>query len=276
MCAAAADCASAYCDAAKTCGDNPYAPNGCFKWYGNGTLQSAIDAHACVLILPGTYSLGAKIVIPAGRTVTGEVGARNSTILQASNAIDEMVWMSGPGQRTVSHLTLDGQWIVIRLLGFNNYTLDNVVLKNAVCDGLNINGEGVVIQNSEIAYNSQDASGNGICNSAAAPFGSGIYCQGYPAVINANVQILNNLIHDNYGMGIDINGCHYGTISGNNIYNNNSVAAISLYGASHWTVTGNVVAHPHEANAGAISHPACEGGPSASDRPRSRSARTPM
>jgi parallel beta-helix repeat protein len=267
-CASAADCTSGYCSG--TCQTNPYDPNGCLKWNGQNALQDALDANDCVLVLPGTYDLGEALHVAAGKKLTGEAGMRATTILRASSTFDttdvplgrsSMILNSTTGNTTISHLTLDGSRRAVRIICCSNYMLDDVVVENATCDGVDVSGPGVVVQNSEIAFNASDGAGGGLCMSAAAPYGGGVYCQGYPAAISVNLQLLNNTIHDNFGMGIDINGCHHGTISGNNIYANNGPAAIGLYGASQWTVSGNAVSHPHNATYNPVFHPLCDGGP---------------
>jgi parallel beta-helix repeat protein len=244
----------------------------CVDWSGSPSIQSFVSANVCVRVLPGTYFLSSAVIVPAGHTLTGVPGERASTVLAAGDDFplepgsplgsSTLVAADGVGSRVVAHLTLNGRERASRIVCCNNLTLDNVRVIWANCDGIDINGSGVTVSNSEIAYNAQNSIGQGICNSAAAPYGGGIYVQPPGAsVVDANPQIINNEIHSNFGMGIDVNGGHYGTIRSNRIYDNAGPAGISLYGASYWTVTDNSVSQSYNAPPAQNFHPACNGGP---------------
>lgn len=52
-------------------GDPSFTPDGCFKWSEQTSLQSAVNAHACVEVQAGTYTLTQGVVMPPGHTLRG-------------------------------------------------------------------------------------------------------------------------------------------------------------------------------------------------------------
>jgi parallel beta-helix repeat protein len=216
-----------------------------------------------VRLRPGTYTLDAPIFMPPDRTLRGDAGKRASTVLQPSDSFPR--WgdpvestmirtSSAPGRRTIAHLFLYGADRVVRGICCEDLVVDDVMSWNFQCDGIVLQ-QNARITRSDVAWNAIRAE----CPAVPDGGGSGIYMEVKPGTAgHGDITLSDNVVHDNNGMGIDINSVYDGQLLRNHVHGNTGPAGIGLYEASRWHIEGNVITH-----AGSISayHPACAGGP---------------
>lgn len=241
----------------------------CLQWTNQIPLQDAINANACTEIQPGTYNVPKPVIIPsraAGTIVKGKAGMRESTVLVAAAPWQVTIGdgilnvLPTSGTLTVNGITFDSNNVATYSLVARNMNVDNVVMKNGTCSALGITGKGVTVTNSVI-----EKSGFKCGITGGVPVGAGIYGEVSPNTDGTfdrflNPVIKNNLIQDNFGPGMDINGVWGGTFTGNTVRNNTDWAGVSLYGASYWTVADNTISHPATSSYQKY-HPYCAGGP---------------
>jgi hypothetical protein len=272
----------------------------CQTWPGDGgmatlaSLQIAVNANICVSIQAGTFNfegqMGSEgITIPSNHTLTG--AGQHETILKVDTATwkilrngDSMIshigW--GPGQDTVgvtiSNLTLDASGIATAGIIADGMTIIGVTIKNARCNGLDINGPGVILRNSFITGSARTVNipGRGSVNCATLPdddprgyggvqLGSAIY--GEPVVYQGlstrklEPDIQFNIITNNIGPAIDINGVDGGTFGHNTVSDNTGWGGVGLYEAADWKLFNNVISHPQTDPSASyneyVYHPGC-------------------
>jgi parallel beta-helix repeat protein len=241
-------------------GDVTPPPPDCFAWAGEAasgiSLQGALDAHDCVEVQAGTFTLAAGVAVRPGKTLRG-LGPDQSILVadQASwtfGCCDSMVATSGssdPTPFTVSDLTLDGAGVATYNTCCSAFTARNTVQKNSRCSAIGIVGTGVTVSGNQLLNSAQftDVPGRGTITCATGGFGgvaegAAIYSQGTASDFGSLIE--NNTITGSYGPALDINGAWGGTVRNNTIADNSAWAAISLYGASNWVVEGNHITHP--------------------------------
>ncbi|GAA5528277.1 right-handed parallel beta-helix repeat-containing protein [Herpetosiphon gulosus] len=237
----------------------------CHVWNGIGDLQTIVNTYACVELVPGTYLRTTLLKIPTNHTIRGQTGQRSTTIVRATTPWQEpwyswrepLVEIAAGG--TAIGFTIDAANISTNGVSGDKYTVDNVAILNAHCDGADIGGPGVTIRNSLIAYNGSN------CTETGIP-GGAIYSQrtnGYPDY-NYAPLIENNVIRDNGGPALDINGTWGGTFRNNTVSGNQHWAAVSLFGASYWHIENNTITHAatNDTVPQNTAHSQCIGGPS--------------
>lgn len=243
----------------------------CYVWSGQGSLQSAVDGHACVKIAQGEWLIDVPIVPHEFSTIRGE--NRNGSVVRAScsfqnivngGPVDAMFAANGVTGVILTNFTIDaacpgesGRRVPQSLggAGANGMLIDGMVVKGARCWGVAINGPGMVVRNTIIAENGSDC--------PSYPPGAGIYANPdliFGVGIALNPAIYSNEIRDNIGPALDVNGVWHGTFANNTVTGNSHWAAVSLYGSSHWNITGNVIVHPSTLDVQPYL-PECAGGP---------------
>lgn len=238
----------------------------CYKWSNQLPLKDVVNTHRCVEIQPGTYELSAPIPVFGVKTIKGVSGARDRTILKA---VSPWAVTIGDGILNVftkdaflnvDGITLDANNVATYSIVTMNMKINNVRMTNGTCAALGITGKGVTVTNSII-----EKSGYKCGITGGVPVGAGIYGEvnkssdgTYDRSLNPVIK--NNLIENNFGPGVDINGVWGGIFAKNTVRYNSDWAGVSLYGASYWTVSENNVSHP-ATNSHQIYHPYCAGGP---------------
>lgn len=236
----------------------------CVTYSGTGaTLPLWVRKHVCVRVPPGTYELDAPIFLPAGHKLTGVPGHRDGTMLRASGRFpiwgepveSTMIRTAGEGATsTVSHLFIYGADRAVRGVCCENVVVDDVRAWNMACDGI-VLLENATVRRSDVAWNAIHSA----CPAVSTGGGSGIYLEVKPGTVgHGDIELEGNVIHENNGMGIDVNGVYFGRIAGNHVYGNTGPAGIGLYEASNWVIEHNTVRHW-----GGVSryHPRCNAGP---------------
>lgn len=231
----------------------------CYKWHGQEMLQNAVNQHRCVEMQAGVWETHVQISMPQGYTLRG-VGFDQTTLKAiepwdgngVDNTVEAVVHNNGNSSVYLHGFTIDANFVATLGIASFGITADSMRVIHAECDGIGINGPNMVIRNSIIELNAKTP-----CPHTGVA-GSGIY-------MTVNVEgyadyapiIVNNIIRNNNGPGLDVDRVWGGTFSNNEVHGNAAWAAVSLYGASNWHVENNRITHPHSANAEHPGHPMC-------------------
>ncbi len=247
---------------AATAGVSAAADVSCASWHGETPLQTAVDRNACVEIEAGTYDLPQYVLLDDGHTLQGDPTVpRQAIVLRAkapfnSNGSEGLINGTQPPHHDVAvvrHLTVDAYGLATGAIGASDLKIDDVVATGGRCWGIAIVGPNMSVRDSLIERNGADEH----CPSAP---GAGLYvaANGVPYGRYAPV-IVDNVIRDNTGPGVDVYNVWDGRFEGNRVEGNTNWAGVSLIG-SYWTVRSNVVDHPAP-SLGQPYVPACRGGP---------------
>lgn len=255
-------------------GDPDFTPDGCLKWTEQVPLQEAVDAHDCVEVQAGTWTLSVGVNVAPGKTLRG-VGAEAAT-LRADPATwtfgccDAIVSDTLPADPAadpflVSDLTIDGEGVATYDVCCRGYEARDLVLRDSRCSAFGAVGTGVHVHDTVMTGHAQptDIPGQGVVTCATGGFGG--VAEGAAIYLQANGDDLgavfeNNTIEGSFGPAIDVNGAWGGTFSTNTVSGNTAWAAVSLYGASGWTVADNTISHPPDEPPQPY-HPYCATGP---------------
>lgn len=236
----------------------------CAYWPPNPqgvSLQDFMGVHQCVIVNAGVWSFSERLIIPAGHILKG-VGM-DQTVVQAAepwadnptgSARAALVENSPFGHVTVSDLTVDAHSIAVLGISAREMTIERVRVRGALCDGITINGYGMIIRDSRIESNGKncileqkDEQGN---IKKTNINGAGIYAEGSHDSANNVVPesfaplIEGNTIVDNFGPGLDVNTVWSGIFRNNTVQDNKNWSAVSLANASRWLIANNVIHHP--------------------------------
>ena len=250
------------------CVTNPgFAEDCCFKWNNNGTLQKAVNEHACVEIQEGTFVVAEPVIMPPNHAVRGK-GMDKTTV-----TVNQTEWEITPFEAVIGtfyqgikvrDLEIDGKGVATYAMGAVGMEIDNCRMKNLRCSAIGAAGPGMVVRNSEMYHiaHPTPVPGKGDVGCDYLPpgveLGAAIYSEGQAS--NWAPVIENNLIWDIYGPALDVNGAWGGTFVGNQVWDIIGWSAVGLYGASHWTIENNVISMVWQKWTN-IAHPYCEGGP---------------
>jgi hypothetical protein len=230
----------------------------CHPWPDGGGLQAALNQYRCVFAQAGTYVLDEQQVIPpghelrcAGWNVTKFVAAPSfpwGQALIASGTQDALAVMP-----VVRDCALDGGHVTTFVAAYMGMTLDTVIVQNGACEGVRSIGPGfppVVIRNSIIRGNGwpTQVPGRGLMGCPVGPHyhepkpddGNPRPTGGGAGGSGDNLEIVDSIIINNYGGGIDVGGTKgTGRILRNTIAGNQF--GIGLFGAQGWLVEDNMV-----------------------------------
>ncbi len=253
-------------------GDPNFTPDGCFKWSEQSSLQSAVDAHACVEVQAGTYTLTKGVVMPAGHTLRGVSAAQ--AILKASqtswsfHCCDSML-SEGAGAEgnpfKVQKLTLDGAGVATYNVCCRGYQVEGSVLRRSRCSAIGAAGKGVTAKNNQMLESAQPTAVPGKGTVSCATGGFGGVAEGAAIYSEAKAEdfgtvIDGNTIKQSFGPALDVNGAWGGVFKNNIVSENTAWAAVSLYGASNWLIENNQISHPANEPPQPY-HPYCATGP---------------
>ena len=190
-----------------------------------------------VVILDGTYSINASIIIPYDNvTIRGNGSAtilkrmyNNSSATEGSTA-GGVIYVNERDGCKIQDLQIDGNGniqnhsnnISIRLRYTNNSAITNVISYN--------NNRGASIS---VTYSSNSIIASNICYSDTQNASGGIYI-----AYSSNIIVGNNIVHGLPGNGITLYYADYTLVTGN--ISNNNDSGIRLSGYSNYnTITGN-------------------------------------
>jgi parallel beta-helix repeat protein len=213
----------------------------CYAWANQISLESAVNAYACVNVAAGTWSVPYQIIIPSGHSLNGVSAA--STVIKAAGpwgftGLEGVLQVNDPdGNTHINNITVDANHLAAYAIGYYGMVVNHSIIKNARCNGIGIVGKKVQVLNSTVVAN------GATCPSS--PPGAGIYIEARDTSDKHLAPVITgNSIYSNTGPGIDVNGAYDGIVSYNKIYNNGSWAAVSLYGASNWSISVNNISQP--------------------------------
>lgn len=253
-------------------GSSSFTPDGCFKWSEQISLQSAVDAHVCVEVQAGTYTLGSGVVMPPGHTLRGVSAAQ--AILKADQAAwkfhccDSMV-SEGAGAENdpfkLQNLTLDGAGVATYNVCCRGFSVEGSVLRRSRCSAVGAAGKGVTAKNNQMLESAQPTSVPGKGSVSCATGGFGGVAEGAAIYSEAKAEsfgtvIDGNVIKQSFGPALDVNGAWGGVFKNNIVSENTAWAAVSLYGASNWLIENNQISHPSNEPPQPY-HPYCATGP---------------
>jgi hypothetical protein len=249
-----------------------FTADGCFKWSGDGALQSAVNAHACVEVQPGTYTLTSGVVMPPGHTLRGVSAAQS--VLKASQSqwtfhcCDSMISEGAGSEQNpfkVQKLTLDGAGVATYNVCCRGYVVDDSVLRRSRCSAIGAAGTNVTAKNNQMLESAQPTNvpGKGTVSCATGGFGgvaegAAIYSEAKAASLGTVID--GNVIKQSFGPALDVNGAWGGVFKNNTVAENTAWAAVSLYGASNWLIENNQISHPANQPPQPY-HPYCATGP---------------
>jgi len=259
---------------------------GSVMWFGatgDGTtndsfaFQSAITALRHAYVPAGTYLID-NTTIPSNTLIEGE--DRDSTVIKlVSSASDEPIFegsdtTNGNENITIRNLTIDGNrsnqtpsgdgnYMGIRMDGWEDSTLENILIKDCATDGVyitkdsttesqNIHIKGVRVTNCRrngitvISVDGLIVTDSEIDSITGTSPQAGIDIEPDGAFTCEYITIANCLIHDNAEIGISIyqntiyDTVQFVTISGNHIYDNTTYGIWIKY-IDRFVIADNVV-----------------------------------
>ncbi|MFH1437984.1 MAG: right-handed parallel beta-helix repeat-containing protein, partial [Pseudomonadota bacterium] len=253
------------CGESETCSEDGLCVpvSDCFAWPGSPSLQDAVNAHACVEIQAGTFSIGSTVSMPANHELRGL--AVDRSILVPSSGFDPEgdVAMIVINQSNVllKKFAVDGSQggqakldVVVLGAGTTGVVMEEMRIDGARCDGLSMGGDGTIIRDSTLSNNGY--------NCPPINKGSAIYAEGNVHIEGGQFshapQIIGNVIENNPdGSGIDMAEVSDGVIRGNTIRHCGANGGISIYHGHGWVIEDNDIS-----DSGGwfnYGHPRCEG-----------------
>ena len=135
---------------------NPgFAEDCCFKWNDNGTLQKAINEHACVEIQEGTFVVPEPVIVPPNHAIRGK-GMDKTTV-----TVNQTEWEITPFEAVIGtwyegikvrDLEIDGKGVATYAMGAVGMEIDSCRMKNLRCSAIGAAGPGMIVRNSEMHH----------------------------------------------------------------------------------------------------------------------------